>query len=486
MKIKDVSAIIVTQNKATGSQVKSILKKILIEPPQILDSIPDTLSIVNNNCPDLTLIDISTDQEQALKFIEHSRLIQPHMVFIALIPPDDHSIYLQALRHGVHATLACPLHEEEAQLVISNTSNNNIQIPFNNSKLELRDSDGFCGMVGTSPAMTELFSLILRLGQEGESTVLIQGESGVGKELVAKALHKCSLRANKPFVPINCAAIPDSLLESELFGHEKGAFTGATKNKKGRMQHAHGGTVFLDEISEMQPALQAKLLRVLQEKEFEPIGKVQSVKFDARIIAATNVDLTEAVQNKAFRSDLFYRLSVVPLHVPALRTRPSDIPLLLEKFSLFFNRGRKSEPKRFSSEAVQFLKNYSWPGNVRELKNLVQRLCVLHQGPVIKLNDLPQELHFEQLQKPVATEEYELSSASREFLEAVSESDQEKDFNAQLSDFEDRLILQALLATNGNKKQAAKYLNLKRTTLLEKIKKKGLDYVFCSLHQQGI
>ncbi len=306
----------------------------------------------------------------------------------------------------------------------------------------------------------------------------------MGKELVAQALHACSPRAGHNFVPVNCAAIPDSLLESELFGYEKGAFTGATQAKKGRFQHANGGTLFLDEIGEMRPELQAKLLRVLQEKEFEPVGGMKPVHADVRVIAATNINLELAVNEGRFRTDLYYRLNVVPLEIPPLRDRVEDIPLLLDKFTRLFNRGKQSQPKRFSANALKALQEYPWPGNVRELKNIVQRLCVLHRKAVVRVQDLPPQIVPDPELLHTHEEEEEALSAAVQDLPDMPDMEEETDFNTRVSEFEDRLILQALIATNGNKKQAAEKLNLKRTTLLEKIKKKQLDKVFNSLQKK--
>jgi transcriptional regulator with PAS, ATPase and Fis domain len=291
-------------------------------------------------------------------------------------------------------------------------------------------------------------------------------------------------------VPLNCAAIPDELLESELFGYIKGAFTGAAQSKQGRIQYAEGGTLFLDEIGDMKPALQAKLLRVLQEKEFEPVGGLKPIKADVRIVAATHRNLEEAVRTGSFREDLYYRLSVVPLQIPPLRERKEDIPLLIEKFMQVYNRGRKRGLTGFSADAMAALKNYAWPGNVRELENLVQRLTILHADGLVRGADLPEkyreglnleDLAEEQVAEAVTTSEAAALSGRGEGVPIPEPLEDQADFNALVSDFEDRLILQALSRTGGNKKEAAALLNLKRTTLLEKIKKKQLDSLFSRL-----
>jgi len=338
-------------------------------------------------------------------------------------------------------------------------------------------STNFGGMTGRSPQMLEMFDLIACVAEEGDSTVLIQGESGTGKELIARAIHDHSPRKKGHFVPVNCAAIPDELLESELFGYVKGAFTGAQQSKIGRVQFADGGTLFLDEIGDMKSTLQAKLLRVLQEREVEQVGGVRPTKVDVRVIAATHQNLEKLVAEGRFREDLYYRLAVIPLLAPALRERPEDIPLLIELFIDQFSRRKSDQPTRFDPVTVKSLQAYAWPGNVRELENLIQRLVILNRGKNISMKDLPEKYRCEPLQ--VEEEIFPLSSTPpRETVELAPPEatwgNDGLDFNGLISEFEDRLILQALSRTGGNKKEAARLLNLKRTTLIEKIKKKNL------------
>ena len=332
-------------------------------------------------------------------------------------------------------------------------------------------------MTGRSPQMLEMFDLIACVAEEGDSTVLIQGESGTGKELIARAIHDHSPRKNGHFVPVNCAAIPDELLESELFGYVKGAFTGAQQSKIGRVQFADGGTLFLDEIGDMKSTLQAKLLRVLQEREVEQVGGVKGTKVDVRVIAATHQNLEKLVEEGRFREDLYYRLAVIPLQAPALRDRPEDIPLLIDRFVVQFSRRKSDQPTRFDPVSIKSLLAYSWPGNVRELENLIQRLVILHRGKVVTLKELPEKYRCD----PLPDAEIAPPSLIREPLEGPDLTAREPvwtsdglDFNGLISEFEDRLIMQALSRTGGNKKEAARLLNLKRTTLIEKIKKKNL------------
>ncbi len=332
----------------------------------------------------------------------------------------------------------------------------------------------FSGMIGRSPQMCELFELIERVAEEGDSTVLIHGESGTGKELIARAVHNNSPRRGGHFVPVNCAAIPDELLESELFGYVKGAFTGAQQSKIGRVQYADGGTLFLDEIGDMKPILQAKLLRVLQEREVEQVGGVKATKINVRVIAATHQNLEKLVAEGTFREDLYYRLAVIPLDAPSLRERREDIPLLIDSFIKVFCRRQGDQPPRFEEASLRSLVAYDWPGNVRELENLIQRLVILNRGKTIGLAELPAKYRCEseiELRPPLEASVQPAVPAPP----AAEWREDGLDFNDLISDFEDQLIMHALRRSGGNKKEAAKLLNLKRTTLIEKIKKKQLD-----------
>jgi len=317
----------------------------------------------------------------------------------------------------------------------------------------------FHNIIGKSEKILEIFEIIEKVART-DSTILITGETGTGKELIARAIHKCSPRKDRPFVPINCAAIPEQLLESEFFGYEKGAFTGAMRSRMGRIEFSNQGTLFLDEISSMSLELQAKLLRVIQEQEFERIGGLKTIKVDFRLISATNQDLKEKIKEGTFREDLFYRLNVIPINVPPLRERKSDIPILVNHFLKELREHNKTSVKRFSDKAMERLMQYHWPGNVRELKNLVERLSVLKQQGIIELDDIPSSMGISVIpqMKPLV---------DINIKKGIS-------FHTQVAEFERRLLLEALEQTSWVKEKAAKLLKLKRTTLIEKMKRREI------------
>ena len=321
----------------------------------------------------------------------------------------------------------------------------------------------FMDIIGQSERMQRIFRLVEKVA-DSDSTIIIQGETGTGKGLIAKAIHEHSYRKDKPFVQINCGAIPENLLESELFGHVKGAFTGAVVAKPGKFEVANGGTIFLDEIGDMSHDLQVKLLKVLEESEFERVGGCQTIKTNVRIIAATHRDLDAAVENGSFREDLYYRLVVIPLTLPSLRDRKSDIPLLIAHFLDQLNEKKHTRVTGISEKAMELMIAHSWPGNVRELKNMMERLVVLTQEGEIYPRDLPRKLRSAVSETSVIPD-----------VEVPGEG---ICLSTAVSDFEKSLISQSMKIANGVKKNAAKLLNIKRTTLIEKIKRHNLEENF--------
>ena len=316
-------------------------------------------------------------------------------------------------------------------------------------------------LVGTSEPIKCVLDFVSKVADH-DSTVLIQGESGTGKELVAQMLHFNSIRKDRPFVPVNCGAIPENLLESELFGHEKGAFTGAAHTRIGRFEMAHGGTIFLDEIGELSLGLQVKLLRVLQERSFERVGGTKTIDVDVRVVAATNQDLEQAVQQKRFRQDLYYRLNVIPITTPSLKERRSDIPQLVNHFMERLNRTKQTSITGCSPEAMTCLMGHHWPGNIRELENMIERLVVLKQSGTIEVSDLPEHV-------------FPRSTPSDQIEEPfIGFTDQGVSLSRELEQLEHRLIVGALRRANGITSKAAQLLQVNRTTLVEKLKRKGL------------
>lgn len=423
----------------------------------------DTLK---KNSVDIVIADVAYLQNIAPDFDECFPLINPQLVLIGY---GDSAYELKKKSGTAVFNLPKPLNLDELEsLVMRAREFQTMKMSNHTSGDSARHQLLSTTMIGTSSPMRALFEMISKVAASN-ATVLIQGESGTGKELAARAIHQLSDRQGKNFVPVNCAAIPDDLLESELFGHVKGSFTGAYANRAGRFEMADKGTLFLDEIGDMKANLQVKMLRVLQNREFEPVGASKSQKVDVRIIAATNKNLEELVVTGDFREDLYYRLSVIPITIPPLRERREDIPLLIHTFLTRFNADKRHAVKGFSREALSILASYEWPGNVRELENLVERLVILKGSGIIVPDDLPEKYLSGKVpfQAPLLV----TSVVSDNLLpeEGIC-------LNSAVDAFENNLISQALARSGGNKKEAAILLNLKRTTLIEKLKKKNLIF----------
>jgi len=393
---------------------------------------------------------------------------------------------VEAMRTGAFDYITKPFNLDELMLVVNKAlSVSKLQKENVMLKMQLKKKYNFKGLIGDSPSMQVVYEMIEKIA-DTDSTVLITGESGTGKELIAKTIHyNNTSRAGGPFVPLNCAAIPKDLLESELFGHEKGAFTGAVNTRLGRFELAQGGTLFLDEVGELDPSLQVKLLRVLQEREFERVGGMKTIKVDVRILAATNKDLEKATRDGNFREDLYYRLHVIPLHLPPLRERVEDLQLLIHHFVHEFCRKRKREHFTFSPEAMTCLMNNRWTGNVRELENLIERLTILVSGNIVNVTDLPEK--FQQLTVPdlaarsgTAAGTTPVLSASGATEPLIAKSPMEFgengiDLNEMVSTMERNMIIKALEKAGGVRSRAAQLLGLNRTTLLEKMKKMKIE-----------
>ena len=402
---------------------------------------------------DIAFVDLRIPDIGGIEMIRLMREIHPAIIPIVITGSGSIDSAVEATKAGAYHYMTKPFNQDEVRSIVEKALS---ERRSGGDRIEL---PGFDGIVGESTQMKQVFSLIERVAKS-DSTVLILGDSGTGKELVARAIHRNSTRRKKPLIPMNCGSIPETLLESELFGHVKGAFTGASASRLGRFSLADKGIIFLDEIGDMSPALQVKLLRVLQEQEFEQVGGTRTIKVDVWVVAATNQDLHKSVQEAKFREDLYYRLNVIRIAIPPLRERKSDISLLVEHFIRKFNRekGRKLGP--FTDSAMERLESYHWPGNVREMENLIERLVILKgEGEVTveNLDDL-----FYQSELPEASQSVVLPKDGIDFKTAVT-------------NFENDLILQALNRSNWNKNRAADLLQLNRTTLVEKIKRKKLE-----------
>ena len=382
---------------------------------------------------------------------------------------------VEAIKLGAFDYITKPFILEELLLVVqraldfSRLKQENLSL-----KRQLKQRYDFQGLIGSSPQMQKVYGLIKKVS-DTDATILIEGESGTGKELIAKTIHFNSSRAQNPFLPFNCAAIPRDLLESELFGHERGAFTGAINTRIGRFERANGGTILLDEIGELHPSFQVKLLRVLQEREFERVGGSKTIKVDVRILAATNKNLEKETRAGNFREDLFYRLNVIPLHIPPLRERREDVSLLTDYFLTYFSKKRKRENVRIVPEVVHLFMQYPWPGNVRELQNLIERVIILSEDGLIVPKDLPQRFQDYQGLPLPRQDQSEVSIDPNEPFREVLLPEQGVNMNGLVEEMEKSLIQQAIRKSKGVKSKAAELLGLKRTTLLEKMKKFEID-----------
>jgi DNA-binding NtrC family response regulator len=415
---------------------------------------------LEGNDYDMVLTDLMMPDVDGMQVLEHVKSKASRTMCIILTGHGTIKSSVKAIKNGAFDYITKPVSPSELLIIVEkalkfkNLEEENIRL-----KKELKGKYHYKNIVGTSQVIKKIYDLIEKVS-DTDGTVLITGASGTGKELIARSIHYNSQRSDKPLVVINCGAVPEALLESELFGHEKGAFTGAYKKRIGRFEMANGGTVFLDEIGEMSPALQIKLLRVLQEQQFERVGGTKTIHVDLRFIAATNKNLTTAINMEKFREDLYYRLNVIPIKVPSLKMRRSDIPLLIDFFVKKFQKIKDKKITGFSQSAMDAMWAYDWPGNVRELENVLKRLTILCEGPVVSLDDLPENIR-------------DVSGASRMDEEVILGD--ELNLNEAVQDYEKRIILEALEKTNWVKSKAAKLLNINRTTLVAKIKKQNIE-----------
>lgn len=422
----------------------------------------EALSRLSRDDFDLVILDLKLPRMSGMDVLTNLKRTHPDMTVIMVTAHGSRGVALEAISKGAYDYFSKPFDIGEMRTVVRRALE---KTRMQREIRELREKVGEKGelrnIVGNSKGMQEVFEIV-RTVIDNDVTVLITGESGTGKELIAEAIHYNSPRRTNPFVRVNCAAIPETLMESELFGHERGAFTGATKRKPGKFEVASGGTLLLDEIGDMSLATQSKLLRVLQEQEFERVGGVSPVRVDVRIIASTNRDLVRAVREGKFREDLFFRINVIPIRIPPLRERREDIPLLAEHFLKLFQARYHKKIEKISEEAMDLLVSYPWPGNVRELENALQRAVLLCRDSVIREWNLPPEI---QGREEVGIPDLLRLDDGRSLSEKME---------SLVGHVEKRLILDALHRVKGRREKAAQLLNLSLKTLYNKMKKYGL------------
>jgi two-component system response regulator HydG len=413
---------------------------------------------------DLILMDNRMSQVDGIEALKQIKKISPGIPVIIITAYASVETAVQALQAGAHDYLTKPLDIEELRIKVQQTlefwrlkEDNILQ------KRRIENLFDASRIVGRSQKMKEVLETVAMVAPT-EASVLVLGESGTGKELIANALHQGSSRADKRFIKVNCAALPETLLESELFGHERGAFTGAVGRRPGRFELADGGTIFLDEIGEMTPATQAKLLRVLQEREFEPLGSTKTVKVDIRILAASNRILKDEVKKGTFREDLFYRLNVVPIYLPPLRERKEDVPLLIEHFLTVYNEKNGRKLQGFHPRALDALMRYAWPGNIRELENVVERAVILTREDYVPFSDLPEAIR--------GASDDDLSKEVREGLRP----------GMTIKEMEHELIIKTLEDNDGNRTRTSRVLGITRRTLQHKLKEYGIDQLSADMH----
>lgn len=420
----------------------------------------EALAKVKEENIDLVLLDLKLPDMDGLEVLRQLKHVDKNLMAVVITAVKETKTAVEAMKIGAYDYIPKPFNVNELRALVDKALEKRALIRENIFLRSEVVKDSYGELIGRSSEIQEVFKLI-DLAAKSDSTILIYGESGTGKELITRAIHSRSNRAANPFIVLNCAAIPDNLLESELFGYERGSFTGAFEKKEGKIELANGGTLFLDEIGSMSMHLQAKILRVLQDsreglKEFERLGSTKTISADVRIIAATNIELKQAIREKKFREDLYFRLNVLPIHVPPLRKRKEDIPLLLDHFVRKFSKKLNKNINKISDDALALLIDYQWPGNVRELENLVERIITLNTSGEIGVEDLPLEV--------LVNREHMASSGSASNINL-------KDAIEQV---ERQFIKRALQKTKGNQAKAAEILGVHRNTLFTKMKELGI------------
>jgi DNA-binding NtrC family response regulator len=457
---RDVRILVVDDEDYMREVVRQALESVDFNVDEASDG-KNALAMIRQYPYDVIITDLRMPGLTGDAIIEEAHSLFPETIVIVMTGYGNIQSAVDAIRKGAYDYLPKPFQLAELVLRVEKGLEEQ-RLKSENRMLrgELQEKYQFSSLVGNSAAMDHIYHLISVVSKK-TSTVLIEGETGTGKELIARAIHYNGPRKDQPLVSVNCGAIPSNLLEDELFGHVKGAFTNAHQHRIGRFEQANHGTLFLDEVSSMPMDLQVKLLRVLQEREFQKLGSVTTVKVDVRIVAATNGDLLEAVGKGNFREDLYYRLNVIPIRVPPLKQHRDDIPLLVSHFIQKFCKEQKLLLKSYSQEAIKHLMAYEWPGNIRQLENSVEMAVSLSgDREILELEDFPVVLR---------------PSSQNHSFPSIDIPDNGVHFNTMISELEKRLILQSLQVAQGNKKRAASLLHLKRTTFVEKLRRMGME-----------
>jgi nitrogen regulation protein NR(I) len=449
--------------------VRYSFRKLLISSYEVLEASNayEALEVFSTENPDLVILDIEMPEKDGIEVLKDMKVLSPKTPVIIITAYGTGDRVIKAMKYGAYEYIEKPFDIPRLMTVIEEALRSNKTDENSLFKAQVAKDKNIGdknNMVGESPAIKEVFKLIGRVATS-DANILVVGESGTGKELVARAIHKYSDRSANPFIAINCAAIPETLLESELFGFEKGAFTGADRLKSGRFEEANNGTLFLDEIGDMSLSLQSKLLRVLQEGTIERLGGSKTIKVDVRIVAATNRNLENDIASKSFREDLFYRLKVITISLPPLRMRKEDIPILVNHFLIKHSESTRNKVLTIIPEALTRLTEYSWPGNIRELENVLKRAIILAKGSTLVTEDL-----FDGVEIPV-TSSSSTNARLMVYLNTRIMSQQGKIYTLAVSEFEKDLILWALYQTQGNQVQAAKLLGISRVMLHERLEK---------------
>lgn len=449
--------LIVDDDRNIRRMIEIHLKKEKIYFPLHASNGEACLRFLREDVPDLILLDIQMPGIDGIETLQHIKQQFANIPVVMMSAHGTIDIAVRSMKMGAYDFITKPFSSDRLLITIRNAiENNELRDEVQKLRQELQEKYQFKNIIGQSGAMQEVFRSITKV-IDSNVTVLLQGESGTGKELMARAIHYEGIkRQNKPFVAVNCSALPESLLESELFGHEKGSFTGASNRRIGKFEAAHGGSIFLDEIGEMTPATQVKVLRVLQEREFERVGGNELIKVDVRVISATNINIEEAVQKNQFREDLYYRLAVFPIKLPPLRDRKEDIPLMAFCFLESFASREEKNIKTISPDALEMIIAYHWPGNVRELENAIERAVILASSNEIVVNDLPPNVRIIGERKVVDTS---------------------KTLNVWIEKLEEEALQKALLECEGNVSLTARKLGIGRATIYRKAKKYGLPIV---------